>query len=54
MPAYPDTALVLLGVLPLTACVNQPAGPSVAVMLAPNKPFQELQSEDYGCRQFAA
>jgi hypothetical protein len=47
----------LLIVAPLLAllggCASIPDGPSVAVMPAPNKPFEVFLKEDKECRQFA-
>ncbi len=48
---YLAMALVLLAV---TGCVSVPAGPSVAVMPAPNKPFEVFQAEDASCRSWAS
>jgi len=42
------TALLLL-----PGCVQQPLGPTVAVMPAPNKPFAAFQDDQALCRQFA-
>ena len=40
--------LVLLG-----GCVSQPMGPSIAVMPAPNKPFEVFQQDQGVCTQYA-
>src|SRR5260370_36415556 len=37
----------------LGGCVNQPIGPSVAVMPAPNKPFEVFQQDQNICTQYA-
>lgn len=46
----------LLGVTAslLVACAQMPSGPSVAVMPAPNKPFDVFMQEDQLCRGWAA
>jgi len=41
-------ALLLLG-----GCVTQPMGPTVAVMPAPNKPFEVFQQDQAVCGQYA-
>ena len=45
----PGLALILL-----TACAEMPSGPTVAVMPAPNKPFEVFMQEDQLCRGWAA
>jgi hypothetical protein len=48
------TTLVLVAATGLlTACAQPPMGPRVAVMPAPNKPFNVFQEDDATCRQFA-
>ena len=42
------TLAMLLG-----GCVSQPLGPSVAVMPAPNKPFEVFQQDQAICTQYA-
>jgi uncharacterized protein YcfJ len=37
----------------LAGCASIPAGPTVAVMPAPGKPFEVFQADDAICRQFA-
>jgi len=37
----------------LGGCATMPAGPSVRVMPAPGKPFEEFQADDAICRQWA-
>ena len=37
----------------LAGCAQQPLGPRVAVMPAPNKPFSVFQEDDVICRNFA-
>jgi len=48
--------VVLLGVGAslLVACAQMPSGPSVAVMPAPNKPFDVFMQEDQLCRGWAS
>ena len=46
--------LVFLGLLLLCGCATIPTGPSVRVMPAPGKPFEEFQADDAICRQWAA
>ena len=41
-------------VLWLAGCAEMPTGPSVAVMPAPNKPFEVFMQEDQLCRDWAA
>lgn len=45
--------LVSLILLVAAGCATVPAGPSVAVMPAPGKPFDLFQAEDVTCRQYA-
>jgi hypothetical protein len=47
--ALPVAALVLF-----TACATVPAGPSVMVLPGQGKPFEQFQSDDANCRQWAA
>lgn len=37
----------------LAGCTTLPSGPSVAVMPAPNKPFEVFQNDDLVCRDYA-
>ena len=46
-------ALVVLGVVVLGGCATVPTGPSVMVLPPPEKPFEQFQAEDAGCRQWA-
>ncbi len=48
------SAVILGPLLLLQACDSQPTGPTVAVMPAPNKPFEVFQSDQGLCKQFAA
>jgi uncharacterized protein YcfJ len=43
----------LSAVLLLEGCATTPMGPTVQVMPAQNKPFDQFASEDAGCRQYA-
>jgi hypothetical protein len=45
--------LMFLILLVAAGCATVPAGPSVAVMPAPGKPFDLFQQEDTSCRQYA-
>jgi hypothetical protein len=49
------TAMVSAGIaaLLLAGCVSEPLGPRVAVMPAPNKPFDVFQQEQAMCEQYA-
>lgn len=42
-----------LGGALLAGCVTQPMGPSVAVMPAPNKPFDVFAQDQTECKQYA-
>lgn len=51
------TRLALLSLAPvvlLGACAEMPTQPTIAVMPAPNKPFEVFQSEDMQCRGYAS
>jgi len=48
------TALTLMAISSLAACVSAPTGPTVAVMPREGKPFEVFQQEDQQCREFAA
>ncbi len=48
---YSILAVALLGAL--AGCASVPNGPSVAVMPAPGKSFEQFNTEDSVCRQFA-
>jgi hypothetical protein len=45
---------ILLPLALLTACVNIPTGPSVMVLPASNKNFDQFRADDALCRQFAS
>ncbi len=45
--------ITLLALLVLSGCATMPAGPSVLVLPAPGKPFEQFQVEDITCRQWA-
>jgi hypothetical protein len=48
---YPIFTVACLGAL--AGCASVPNGPSVAVMPAPGKSFEQFNTEDSVCRQFA-
>jgi hypothetical protein len=45
--------LSFLALLALSGCVTLPTGPSVRVLPAPGKPFEQFMAEDTICRQWA-
>ena len=45
---------VLVPALLLGGCVQQPMGPTIPVMPAPNKPFDVFQSDQVTCENFAS
>jgi hypothetical protein len=47
-------SLSLMVLLVLGGCATMPSGPSVRVLPAPGKPFEQFMSEDSICRQWAA
>ncbi len=44
----------ILMIVALSGCATLPAGPSVRVLPAPRKSFEEFQADDAICRQWAA
>ncbi|HVZ08063.1 YMGG-like glycine zipper-containing protein [Rhodopila sp.] len=48
---YLSAALLLPALL--TACAETPMGPTIAVMPAPNKPFDVFMTDQAVCKQFA-
>ena len=46
--------LLLVALLTMGGCATVPAGPSVMVLPAPDKPFDQFRAEDAVCRQWAA
>ncbi len=46
--------LLLGAVAVLAGCATIPSGPSVMVLPAPGKPFEQFQMEDYTCKQWAS
>ncbi|HVY17801.1 MAG TPA: YMGG-like glycine zipper-containing protein [Rhodopila sp.] len=48
------TAGLVAPLLLLSACTTAPMGPTIAVMPAPNKPFDAFQQDQYVCKQFAS
>lgn len=53
MISWRTSAAALAALLLLDGCVSPPMGPTVAVMPAPNKPFEVFQQDEALCRQFA-
>jgi hypothetical protein len=47
------TAGLATPLLLLSACATTPLGPTVAVMPAPGKPFDQFQNDQYVCKDFA-
>lgn len=47
-------AVSITALCSLSACVTQPTGPMVAVMPAPNKPFEVFRADEVACRQYAS
>ena len=45
--------IIFLALLVLGGCATLPTGPSVLVLPAPGKPFEQFQIEDMTCRQWA-
>ena len=45
---------MLVGSLVLAGCAPLPTGPSVMVLPAPGKPFEQFQGEDAACKQWAS
>lgn len=45
--------LLLFGLPVLVACATVPAGPSVMVLPAADKSFDEFRADDFSCRQWA-
>jgi hypothetical protein len=48
------TILLIAAGLALTACASIPTGPSVMVLPGTAKTFEQFQSDDVVCRQWAA
>ena len=46
-------AAALLSLALLNACASTPLGPTVAVMPAPNKPFDVFETDQAVCKQYA-
>jgi hypothetical protein len=51
---YIRTFVSFLLIVMLTGCATVPTGPSVMVLPAPGKPFEEFQAEDANCRWWAS
>jgi hypothetical protein len=47
-------AVLVGGLLMLAGCVTLPVGPSVAVLPAPEKPWEVFVADDATCREYAA
>jgi hypothetical protein len=47
-------AILTIGLIGIGGCVSVPSGPSVPVMPAPGKPFDQFVAEDNECRAYAA
>ena len=45
--------VTLVVLLVLGGCATVPSGPSVLVLPAPGKPFEQFQTDDLACRQWA-
>ena len=54
MTMMKSSALIVAGALFLTACATMPTGPSVMVLPGNGKNFQQFQSDDAMCRQWAS
>jgi len=50
---HPRVPASVLAIFLAAGCTSVPTGPSVAVMPAPNKPFEVFAAEDRECRQYA-
>lgn len=48
------TLLTILGVAVVGGCAVMPTSPSVMVLPAPGKPFEEFQIDESACRQWAS
>jgi hypothetical protein len=46
--------VVLLLLLVVTGCATVPTGPSMMVLPAPGKPFEQFQAEDANCKWWAS
>jgi hypothetical protein len=53
MPSLKSTTSALTVLVLLAGCVQQPLGPTVQVMPAPNKPFGVFQQDQATCEQYA-
>jgi hypothetical protein len=47
-------SVLFLSLAALSGCVSMPTGPSVPVMPAPGKPFEQFQADDSTCRAYAS
>src|SRR6202021_464167 len=53
-PLPPGFLPVLVPAMLLGGCVQQPMGPTIPVMPAPNKPFDVFQNDQVTCENFAS
>jgi len=51
---YPKSFFLVLVLLVLGGCATVPSGPSVMVLPAPGKPFDQFQAEDARCKWWAS
>jgi uncharacterized protein YcfJ len=49
----PKTLCAVTAIATLAGCATVPVGPSVAVMPAPNKPFEVFQADNALCKDYA-
>src|SRR6185369_16370877 len=45
--------ITLIALIALTGCATLPTGPSVRVLPAPGKPFEQFMADDAVCRQWS-
>lgn len=53
MRSFKRAAIFMVPVL-LAACATEPMGPTIAVMPAPGKPFDQFQYEEATCKSYAS
>ena len=51
--SWKSLPLLFLVIVALTGCATIPSGPSVMVLPAPGKPFEQFQADESVCRQWA-
>ena len=54
MRSFRVSSAFLAPVLLLSACATEPMGPTIAVMPAPNRPFDVFASDQAVCKQYAS